>query len=236
MALASNPSGWLSPLPVVRVRMKREAGQLAQPWWEPCQGYSCKLEEVLMHIAPPSPAEPRNQISAMTLVSTGIRRGNLPRVVLGCYEWTFMLEHYSSEAGEGLGYLQVNPSLWQTTSAVPQLCQVFSPAPGAFSASIPEAEVPFCFDGSWVLGPRPRWADTWCLSAGRREFKDICLQKSLEMLFQQQRLHQSDGAGLASGLRRCPGSSGQGIPVDTEQPCVSPHNSQLKNYELSSIY
>lgn len=201
--------------------MKPEAGQLAQPRWEPCQGYTRKLEEVLMHIFSPSPAEPRNQISAMTLVSTGIRWGILPRVVFGCYEWTFMLEHYSSKAREGLRYLQANPSLWQTTSAVPQLCQVLSPVPGAFSASVPKAEVPSGFGGSPVLGPHPKWADTWCLFPGRCEFKDISLQKSPGMLSLQRCSDQSDAAGLGSGLRRCPGGSQVKAHQGTRSNCVS---------------
>lgn len=46
----------------------------------------------------------------MTLVSTGIRQGILSCAVLGCYEWTFMLEPCSLEAREGLRYFQVNLS------------------------------------------------------------------------------------------------------------------------------
>lgn len=178
-----------SPLPVASVRMKLEADQLAQPWWELCQGCIRKEEEVLMHITPPSAAEPRNQISAMTLVSTGIRQGILSCAVLGCYEWTFMLEPCSLEAREGLRYLQVNLSGRLHVSHAPALP---GPQPCLVCSSLPKGWGPFGVDGSSFVGPHPRWVDTWYLSAGRCEVKDIHPQNSPRVLCLQQCSHQPD--------------------------------------------
>lgn len=158
--------------------MKLEAGQLAQPWWELCQGYARKAGEALMHITPPSPAEPRNQISAMTLVSTGIRQGILSCTVLRCYEWTFMLDPYSSEAREGLRCLQVNLSLWQTPcQPCPSLARSLALS-GVFCAITSKGWGPFGVDGSPFVGAHPRWVDIWHLSAGRGEIKEIHHQNS----------------------------------------------------------
>lgn len=158
--------------------MKLEAGQLAQPWWELCQGYAHKAGEALMHITPPSPAEPRNQISAMTLVSTGIRQRILSCTVLRCYEWTFMLDPYSSEAREGLRCLQVNLSLWQTPcQPCPSLARSLALS-GVFCAITSKGWGPFGVDGSPFVGAHPRWVDIWHLSAGRGEIKEIHHQNS----------------------------------------------------------
>lgn len=160
-----------------------------------------------MPITPPSPAEPRNQIPAMTLVSTGIRQGILSCAVLGCYEWTFMLEPYSSEAREGLRYLQVNLSLWQTPC---QPCPSFARSlalSGVFSASASKGWGLFGVDGSPFVGRHPRWVDTWYPSAGRCEVKDIHPQNSPWVLWQQQCSCQPDAPGLGSGIRGGPGSS-----------------------------
>lgn len=143
----------------------------------------------------------------MTLVSTGIRWGGiLPRAVLGCYEWTFVLEQLLLRSGRG--YLQVNLCFWQALGqACPSFASSLAPSLVRSAHRFQSQRSLFGCGGPPVLGPHPRWGSPWWLSADRWEVKDICLQNGPGRLCRQRCSHHSDAAGVGSGLRRCPGSS-----------------------------